>query len=191
MSDQRSQMCANDYPPWRNAISVTAAAGTRRAGFCYTRVSLEEVKRHIRRGDVLDWLGQWFKGYFDVGPYMRDRVAYDGVTRGLVATLMRVTCLTDGIHAEKLAASLFVRCRVRCQRRPRVSRAAVSAEAGNAPRAAPRQPEGAASSPVYRPRSSLAAQRVLDAADRVLHLPLDLIGLAFALVMTDSMMTIS
>jgi hypothetical protein len=39
---------------------------------------------------VLDWLGQWFKGYFDVGPYMRDRVAYDGVTRGLVATLMRV-----------------------------------------------------------------------------------------------------
>src|SRR5262245_51630664 len=30
-------------------------------------------------------------------------------------------------------------------------------------------------------RPSLAAHRILDAADRVLHLPLDLIGLAFAL----------
>jgi len=46
-------------------------------------VSLDEVKRHIRKGDVLDWIGQWFKGYVNVTPYMRDRVAYDGVTRGL------------------------------------------------------------------------------------------------------------
>jgi hypothetical protein len=46
-------------------------------------VSLDEVKRHIRRGDVLDWLGGWFKGSIDVGPYMRDRAAYDGVTRCL------------------------------------------------------------------------------------------------------------
>ena len=46
-------------------------------------VSLDEVKRHIRRGNVLDWLGQRFKGSIDFGPYMRDRAAYDGVTRGL------------------------------------------------------------------------------------------------------------
>ena len=44
-------------------------------------VSLDEVKRHIRRGDVLDWLGQLFKGSIDIGPYLRDRVAYAGVTR--------------------------------------------------------------------------------------------------------------
>jgi hypothetical protein len=48
----------------------------------HARVSLDEVKHHIRRGDVLDWLGQWFKGYVDVGPYMRDRIAYDGITKG-------------------------------------------------------------------------------------------------------------
>jgi len=46
-------------------------------------VSLDVVKRRIRRGDVLDWLGHWFKGYVDVSPYMHDRAIYDAVTRGL------------------------------------------------------------------------------------------------------------
>ena len=46
-------------------------------------VSPDEVKRHIRRGDVLDWIAQRFRGSIDISPYMRDRVAYAGVTKGL------------------------------------------------------------------------------------------------------------
>jgi len=46
-------------------------------------VSLDEVKQHIRRGDVLDWLGQWFKGSVDVSPYTHDRAVHDEITRGL------------------------------------------------------------------------------------------------------------
>jgi hypothetical protein len=46
-------------------------------------VSLDEVKQHIKKGDVLDWLGEKFKGHIDLSPYTPNREAHRDITRGL------------------------------------------------------------------------------------------------------------
>jgi hypothetical protein len=46
-------------------------------------VTLDEVEQHIRKGDVLDWLGQRFEGHIDVSVYLHNREAYREITTGL------------------------------------------------------------------------------------------------------------
>jgi hypothetical protein len=46
-------------------------------------VTLDEVKSRIRKGDVLEWLGQKFDGHIDVSLYRADAAARQGITEGL------------------------------------------------------------------------------------------------------------
>jgi hypothetical protein len=49
----------------------------------HARVSIDEVKRRIDRGDVLDWIGKCFHRHVDMCPFLHDRAAYEDITRGL------------------------------------------------------------------------------------------------------------
>lgn len=46
-------------------------------------VSLDEVKGHISKGDVLDWLGEKFDGRIDLSLYRANAEAREGITKGL------------------------------------------------------------------------------------------------------------
>jgi len=48
----------------------------------YKDVGLDEVKQHIGMGDVLQWLGEKFKGHIDLGMY-RGRPSAQEITKGL------------------------------------------------------------------------------------------------------------
>lgn len=53
----------------------------------HTDVSMDEVKEHIRKGDVLAWLGERFSGQIDVSLYRNNPAAAAAIAEGLLAIL--------------------------------------------------------------------------------------------------------